>query len=165
MLTRIISGGQTGCDQAGLRAARACGLETGGYAAMGWLVETPDGRGERSAPWLAEYGLVECDQPGYAARRRKNVRHSDGTLLLGRADSHGSRGVIADCFKASKPWFHVANGVTRPHEAAEWVVARKIQTLNVAGNRESSDHGIGDRAERFLTAVFRAVIRGQSDQR
>jgi hypothetical protein len=28
-LKRIISGGQTGADQAGLRAARACGFETG----------------------------------------------------------------------------------------------------------------------------------------
>ena len=31
MLERVISGGQTGADQAGLRAARACGIPTGGW--------------------------------------------------------------------------------------------------------------------------------------
>jgi len=29
-----------------------------------------------------------------------------------------------------------------------------VKTLNVAGNRESSNPGIGDRVERFLAAVF-----------
>jgi hypothetical protein len=39
MLERVISGGQTGVDQAALRAAQACGLETGGYAPLGWETE------------------------------------------------------------------------------------------------------------------------------
>jgi hypothetical protein len=34
-LTRLISGGQTGADQGGLRAARAAGIETGGWAPLG----------------------------------------------------------------------------------------------------------------------------------
>src|SRR4051812_19004074 len=88
MLILIISGGQTGVDQAGLRAARVVGLATAGWAPKGWLVERPDGRGEVSAPWLAEWGLTECGEPGYPARRKRNVRYSDATILLGRADSH-----------------------------------------------------------------------------
>jgi hypothetical protein len=32
MLKKIVSGGQTGADQAGLKAARAAGIETGGWA-------------------------------------------------------------------------------------------------------------------------------------
>ena len=47
----VISGGQTGVDQAALRAARSCGIPTGGWAPRGWLTE--DG----PAPWLADYGL------------------------------------------------------------------------------------------------------------
>lgn len=47
MLERIVSGGQTGADQAALRAARAAGLPTGGWAPRGWLTE------EGPAPWLA----------------------------------------------------------------------------------------------------------------
>lgn len=161
MLTLVISGGQTGPDQAALRAARAVGLASGGWAPKGWLVETPDGRGERSAPWLAEYGLAECNISGYAARRRRNVRHSDGSLLLGRADSHGSVGLINDCRKAFKPLFHVQAGITRPTEAAAWVIANRIKVLHVAGNRESSDPGIGARAERFLVATFRIILASE----
>ena len=39
MLEPVISGGQTGADQAGLRAAQACGIPTGDQAPRGWLTE------------------------------------------------------------------------------------------------------------------------------
>jgi hypothetical protein len=39
MLELVISGGQTGADQGGLRATRACGIPTGGWAPRGWLTE------------------------------------------------------------------------------------------------------------------------------
>jgi predicted Rossmann-fold nucleotide-binding protein len=39
MLTRVISGGQTGVDQAALRAAKTRGIATGGFAPKGWLTE------------------------------------------------------------------------------------------------------------------------------
>lgn len=62
MIERVISGGQTGADQAALRAARACGIPTGGWAPRGWLTE--DG----PSLWLAEWGLVEM--PGREKLRR-----------------------------------------------------------------------------------------------
>jgi Circularly permutated YpsA SLOG family len=55
VIARIITGGQTGADQGGLRAARAAGIATGGFAPKGWATETG------AAPWLAEFGLVECE--------------------------------------------------------------------------------------------------------
>jgi Circularly permutated YpsA SLOG family len=33
----------------------------------------------------------------------------------------------------------------------------RIERLNIAGNRESNNHGIGERVEQFLTAVFKPV--------
>jgi Circularly permutated YpsA SLOG family len=51
MIELVISGGQTGADQAGLRAARASGIRCGGMAPKGWLTEAGP------APWLADYGL------------------------------------------------------------------------------------------------------------
>ena len=39
MLERVISGGQTGADQAGWRAARAFGIPTGGAMPKGFLTE------------------------------------------------------------------------------------------------------------------------------
>lgn len=68
MLERVISGGQTGADQAALRAARACGIPTGGWAARGWLTE--DG----PAPWLAEWGLAECPDGESEAERYRARR-------------------------------------------------------------------------------------------
>ena len=55
-LEKVICGGQTGADQARLRAARAAGIPTGGFAPNGRLTE--DG----PAPGLAEYGLTECSK-------------------------------------------------------------------------------------------------------
>jgi hypothetical protein len=40
----VISGGQSGVDQAGLRAARTAGIMTGGTAPRGWLAEVADVR-------------------------------------------------------------------------------------------------------------------------
>jgi predicted Rossmann-fold nucleotide-binding protein len=80
---RVVSGGQTGVDQAALRAARAAGFETGGFAPQGWATEAGP------APWLAEYGLVECRVGGYPARTFENVRVADATLWIGPAGSPG----------------------------------------------------------------------------
>jgi hypothetical protein len=84
MLDRVISGGQTGADQAGLRAARAAGIPTGGWAPLGW--ETEDG----PSPWLADFGLIECREPGYPARTRANVLEASATIWLGSLNSPGS---------------------------------------------------------------------------
>ena len=39
MLEKIVTGGQTGADQAGWRAAGACGIPTGGWMPKGFLTE------------------------------------------------------------------------------------------------------------------------------
>ncbi|HEX3129094.1 MAG TPA: putative molybdenum carrier protein [Thermoanaerobaculia bacterium] len=39
-MVKVISGGQTGVDQAALRAAQDCGLEVGGWCPPGRLCET-----------------------------------------------------------------------------------------------------------------------------
>jgi hypothetical protein len=39
VLDRVVSGGQTGADQAGWRAARASGIATGGWMPAGFLTE------------------------------------------------------------------------------------------------------------------------------
>ena len=37
MLRKVISGGQTGADRAGLQAAKSSGIKTGGYMPKGFL--------------------------------------------------------------------------------------------------------------------------------
>src|SRR5215471_622285 len=76
---RIVTGGQTGVDQAALFAATMCKIKTGGYGyqkdGKQYLTE------EGEAPWLQEYGLglagIYNDQYGY------NVYRSDATLVFG----------------------------------------------------------------------------------
>lgn len=149
-LDRVISGGRTGVDQASLRAARACGIPTGGTAPRGWQTE------DCPAPWLADWGLVECDEPGYPARTEANVRNADGTLVIGDVTGKGTRLTLEYCFNSCKSWMVVKEGVTTPRHVRGWLAIHGIRTLNVAGNRESTTPGIGARAEAFLLRVLRA---------
>lgn len=197
MLRRVISGGQTGADQGGLRAARACDLTTGGTAPALWLVESADGRGVDYAPWLTGWGLVEYqdvetrvgyynfpqvgpppatregkpwrDWCGRAFRARTivNVLESHGTVWFGSTDSRGfsaTSAAVASCKALTRkgakgfvgtPFKIVSTRAVRPYAVAEWIMSHEIVTLNVAGNRESVNPGIGGRTEAFLVEVFR----------
>jgi hypothetical protein len=161
MISRVTSGGQSGVDQAALRAAKASGLETGGWAALGWMTE--DG----PAPWLADYGLVECPEPGYAARRRRNVLDAHVLLLFGDKNSKGALGLMRDWESVGrhKPMLWVEPGIETPRGITKYLRSletgrNKPSVLFVAGNRESGWPGIGERTERFLIAVFRQLARG-----
>ena len=74
MLRKIISGGQTGADRAGLDFAIETGLEYGGYVLRGRKAE--DGR-------IADrYKLFELRIIPYPARTRRNIEESDGTVIF-----------------------------------------------------------------------------------
>lgn len=152
MLTKVISGGQTGVDQAALRAAKAAGLATGGWAPEGWLTE--DG----PAPWLADFGILECAAPGYPARTRRNVLAAHGCLWFGNPASPGGKLTQACCRRAVVPFYCLRTWDTDADVAA-WLrdylyPGRGAVALLVAGNRESKAPGIGARAEAFLAALF-----------
>jgi len=133
MLETIISGGQRGADRAGLEAARALGLKTGGTAPKGWRVRLPSGEDETD-PDLATFGLVQHTSSGYPARTRLNVENSDGTVWFGYAEAPGGKLTIGHCKKTGKPW--VVN--PSPEALAAWVKEHGITVLNVAGNRTSA---------------------------
>src|SRR5262245_49041797 len=165
MIDKLVSGGQTGADQGALRAARAAGIPTGGWAPKGWLTEGPlDEEGhpwpkEVTAPWLADFGLVECPEPGYPARTRANVRDSDATLWFGDWHTTGGRATLDACKLQNKPFLLVFGALTRPSEVVWWLDDTGVRVLNVAGNREGIAPGIGERTEYFLGVVFRRLAR------
>lgn len=151
MLKLIISGGQTGVDQAALRAARAVGIPTSGTAPKGWYTEAG------AAPWLADYGLKQCDSPAYMTRTRMNILHAQGTLIIGKSSS----GSEQTWKYAERIENYPLQWMRKFDEAAlsapglipslcVWVEKHGIETLNVAGNRESVSPGIGVRVEEFL---------------
>jgi hypothetical protein len=155
MLKRVISGGQTGADQAGWRAARAIGIPTGGWMPKGFLTE--DG----PRPEFAElYGARETQSRSYPERTRRNAINADAMLLFGDPDSRGGRLVRS---MVPGPWVVIWPEVDRydwkPGKIAAWLndAALGCRTLLVAGNRESKAPGIGKWVERYLAEVFRLL--------
>lgn len=160
MLRRVISGGQTGVDQAALRVAREFGIPTGGTAPKSW--RTTAG----ASPWLADFGLVESEASGYAVRTRANVGAADATLILARdIHSPGTELTIRRCGKAKQPFCFPGpfgrDDSCDPTSAVAWILAVHLKrlgafVLNVAGNSERTAPGITEQAETFLRAVFGA---------
>jgi hypothetical protein len=150
-IVKIISGGQTGADQAALFAARRFEVRAGGWAAKGWMTE--DG----AAPWLADHGLVECEADGYPVRTRRNVEMADALIWFGNPHSAGGRLTLSCCITQAIDHFVVIEA-SKPLDVAQWlrggIVATGDITLMVAGNRESSRPGIGKFAEEFLWTVL-----------
>ena len=144
MLQKIISGGQTGADQGGLQAAVALEVGTGGWAPLGWRTEA--GR----APWLGELGLVQHQSPDYSNRTRANARDSDGTVWFGDPNSAGGNCTLGAANSLRKPY------LVNPDALAlrNWASLNRIEVLNVAGNRESTNPGIEDRTVATLLAAF-----------
>ena len=63
-----------------------------------------------------------------------------------------------------RPFEIVYGGVTRPSMIVEWIDARDLQLLNVAGNRESVCPGIGERVERFMGELLRRIGHVPTEQ-
>jgi hypothetical protein len=157
MLAKIISGGQTGADQAAWRAARAFGVATGGWMPKGFLTE--DGPHPEFA---AQFGAAEMPTDSYPARTEQNVNDSDATLWFGETTTAGAQATVGACHRSGKPCLPVYPGAAfEPAHVAAWVTEHRIGTLNVAGNRETDEPGIGDRVERFLGQVLSLAMGHQ----
>lgn len=159
MIKKIISGGQTGADIGALRAAKSLGLATGGYMPHGFLTELgpkPD--------WAETFGLEEHSSSRYAPRTQNNVLASDGTLIIGKP-SAGSALTRHYCENYAKPLFQVRwtieQGFTQLASPAfaQWLSDNKIQTLNVAGNRESINPFITEETRFYLLVNLGPPLR------
>jgi len=155
-LTKVISGGQTGADIGGLKAAKASGIQTGGLMPAGYLTEA--GKRPEYGPL---YGVLEHPSDRYEPRTVANVLNSEGTIIFSsNFGSAGSKLTMEACGRATKPLMLI--DVRSPSETAvddvvKWLNENKIQTLNVAGNRESKSPGVGAFVETFLIEVFKKL--------
>jgi hypothetical protein len=149
MLRKIISGGQTGADQGGWRAAQAFGVQTGGWMPLGFVTETD------SCPQFAEqFGATEL-QAGDLTHTEANVHDSDASLWFGDTTTARAHATVDLCVRSGKPCMPLYPGASfDPSHVATWIAKHEIKTLNVAGSRESEEPGIGDRVERFLCDVL-----------
>jgi hypothetical protein len=153
MLEKIITGGQTGADQAAWRAAADFGVLTGGSMPRGFL--TADGPRPEFA---AQFRAVELPTGSRPARTEQNVRDADGTLWFGETTTTGANETMVACRRWGKPCLLLYPAAEfTPAHAAEWIKEHNIRMLNVAGNREQDEPGIGGRVEQFLSHVLRLL--------
>jgi hypothetical protein len=139
MIEKIISGGQTGADQAALDAAIKLGIPHGG-----WI---PKGRLTEGGPLSDKYNLIEMPTGSYPERTKKNIRESDGTLILSRGRLTGGSGYTEKwAIKYGKPMVHIDLSSVTPFAAAvlinDWIVDYDIKVMNVTGPRAGKDSKI-----------------------
>lgn len=151
---KVISGGQTGADRAGLEAAKKLGLETGGSCPAGWRIEGGSG----SDPSLKNFGIVCLESEKYPPRSMKNVDDADGTVAFRLKSSPGTDNTIS--YSQTKIWggnfvnwtVDKSAAIYKPtcvitqlddeesaaKEIRDFVIRNDIEVLNVAGHREGS---------------------------
>lgn len=153
----MISGGQTGVDQAALRAAQDRGLDCGGWC--------PPGRECESGTIPERFPLQETPQgrspeaPGVPRSQRTewNVRDSDATLILRPllSEDPGTDWTARCAARFGRPLLVLDPGDPNAASAIRrWLSALEVRTLNVAGPSEGSVPGIGDLVSALLVEVF-----------
>jgi hypothetical protein len=157
MLTKVVSGGQTGVDRGALDAALVAGFPCGGWC--------PPDREAEDGPIAARYpltplpgediGELRIQQSGasaartarqvaerYRARTLKNVQDSDGTVILCSGTLSGGTLLTQKlCVREKKPLIVVDSKRMTALRAADcvcrFVEETDIQVLNVAGPKLS----------------------------
>lgn len=167
----VISGGQTGVDIAGLRAAHCLGFKTGGWAPRGFKTQVGP------KPKLGDvFGLRE-HSGGYSARTWKNVDVSNVTLIIAAdINSGGTLTTIKACDELGVPYRvvkldlinkpgHLKYDVPGPEvqrNLLDWIKQESEKgvneygmfAINVAGNSSTTAPGIFPPAFLFLIALF-----------
>ena len=122
MLTKIISGGQTGADRAALDFAIKMDITHGG-----WI---PKGRLAEDGPLPAEYNLNEMRNKSFPRRTEKNVVDSDGTLIVSHGRlTGGSQYTMDMAIMHGKPWLHInlneASTLESAQKVIDWVLSNR----------------------------------------
>lgn len=178
-LEKVISGGQTGADQAGLLAAHQVGLLTGGTAPAGFMTA----RGPNML--LTAFGLTA--EGTLQTRTKRNVADSDATVILsGDMTSSGTLLTVRYCNELNRRYYSLDisslqaefgdTGVPSAQLIDEmgmglctFIVYRRVRTLNVAGNRERFDDSRTTRiSQLILNRAFKyldldVLLRRDSD--
>lgn len=161
MLDLIISGGQTGADIAGLKAAKDNGIPT-----SGWL---PKGCKTLVGPkydYLTLFNMKEHSSANYKERTWDNVLWADATVRIAHDFNSAGEKCTLNAIKAhNKPYFDIDVRLLDQHieeffvveNLIKFLVDNKVSTLNVAGNSHKTCIYMYDISYRFLDYVFRLM--------
>lgn len=158
-LRQLLSGGQTGVDQAALRAAQEAGLPCGGWCSPGRATES--GTIPLDLPLQETPDDCSPDAPTvrHSQRTEWNVRDSDATLIL-RPQAQDREDPGTDWTARCAARYGRPLLVCDPAEplATEkiksWLRTNEVRTLNVAGPSEATVPGFGDHAHALLLPLF-----------
>ena len=159
MIKEIVSGGQTGVDQAGFFVATELELPVGGYCPKGGL-------DEEGMCILDRYpSLLEASTPDPDERTRLNIDHSDGTLIvvpswpLPSRIKDGTNLTINYAQEQDKPFFiiNLAEQSSVINDVQQWVREHNIEKLNIAGPRESNSPGIYEQSRDLFRELLPAL--------
>jgi Circularly permutated YpsA SLOG family len=156
---RVVSGGQTGVDQAALRAAQTCGLDCGGWCPPGRICESGIIPPIFPLEETPEERSTEAPEIPRSQRTEWNVRDSDATLVLQPRlydkQDLGTGWTMRCAARYGRPLLvcDPADPMA-PAMITEWLREKSVHTLNVAGPSESSCPGIGDQSYSILLRVF-----------
>ncbi len=151
----IISGGQTGVDRAALDVAIKWGIPY-----RGWC---PAGRWAEDGKIPERYQLEVTPESNPAQRTARNVKESDGVLILGALEcSAGTQLAWKTAVKYKVPVYHGDLGGSIEF-VLQWVQAMEFGVVNVVGPRESESPGIYKNAFEFLESVVRGYLAADSN--
>ena len=141
MITKIISGCQTGADIAGIDAAIANNFPCGGWV--------PKGRRTSDGPLPDKYIVQEMPTAGYPKRTEQNVIDSDGTVIFTHGKLSGGSDLTRKyAIKHRRPWLHLDMNQLFLEAAVRalstWINENGIEVLNVAGKSAAKDERIYD---------------------
>lgn len=162
LVSRIVSGGQTGADRAALDWAIRNDVPHGGWC--------PRGRKAEDGALPAKYKLRETASTDYRQRTRQNVIDSDGTLVVNlRTLEGGTRKTVQIAKSLGKPHFVLPldAGVRDDdvQQVLDWLRRESIATLNVAGPRESKRPGIYDLVNELLERTAKATYYQPAEEK
>lgn len=156
-LIKVISGGQTGVDRAGLDAALSLDIPIGGWC--------PKGRRAEDGKVPDKYPLKETFESNYLQRTEFNARDADATIIMSRFSQDTSgiqytkqfcrkwKTLIMDFSKLYNPMFGYK-------DIFDMLLLCRV--INVAGPREESDSGVHDWAFKQLCEIFKTLKREES---
>ena len=163
-LRKIISGGQTGVDQAALNAALELNIGCGGRCPPGRVCENGNIPGNLPLTETpVERSKIAPDIPR-SLRTEWNVRDSDATLILkppGLNDDKGTNWTLQCVEIYGKkslildPFENRSSNILR-----EWLSTNQVRTLNIAGPDEKTCPGIGEKSYNFLLQALESQRTG-----
>lgn len=167
MIKKIVSGAQTGVDIAALDVAKKYDIPYAGWCPQGRINEK--GVISKDYSFLQEVeGIFKDQKENYAARTKRNIVDSDGTLILvpkiplPLKIQDGTLLTIQEVQKQNKPYLLI--DLSKTHEKnsiliAGWIGTHKIEVLNVAGPRESTWPGIYQSSFNLLENVIPLIYQ------